>query len=190
MSKGLLIVVSGPSGVGKGTVLKKLRSTNTNIVPSISATTREPRNEDTEGVTYFFKTVEQFKEMIDSGEFMEWAVFNGNYYGTPLKYVNDNLSAGRDVLLEIDVQGALKLRENNVDGVYIFIAPENIQVLRDRLHGRGTETEEQIENRVKAAEWELTQKGKYDYVVVNRVVEDAAKEIESIIIKIKGEILS
>lgn len=186
--KGLLIVVSGPSGVGKGTVLKKLRSENPGIVPSISATTREPRDEDTEGVTYFFKTKDGFERMIENGEFMEWAVYNGNYYGTPIKYVNDNIGKGRDVLLEIDVQGALKLMENYSEAVYIFIAPENTDVLRKRLTGRGSETPEEIEKRVAAAEWELSQKEKYDYVVVNRIVEDAAGEILNIINNAKGEI--
>ena len=181
MNKGLLIIVSGPSGVGKGTVLKELRAKNPNIVPSISATTREPRNEDTEGVTYFFKTESEFKKMIDRGEFMEWAIFSGNYYGTPREYVEKNLNEGRDVLLEIDVQGALKLMESGAEGAYIFIAPENLDVLRQRLRGRGTETEDEIERRVKAAEWELKQKDKYDYIVVNRVVRDAADEIENII---------
>lgn len=181
MSKGLLIIVSGPSGVGKGTVLKKLCGDDPNIVPSISATTRPPRDEDTEGVTYFFKTVPEFLKMIDDGKFMEWAEFSENYYGTPLEYVESNLDAGRDVLLEIDVQGALKLRENRTKGIYIFIAPENLDVLRERLSGRGTEDADEIERRVKAAEWELTQMNNYDYIVINRVVDDAAREIRDII---------
>ena len=109
MNKGLLIIVSGPSGVGKGTVLKELRAENPNIVPSISATTRKPRNEDAEGVTYFFKTESEFKEMIERGEFMEWAVFSGNYYGTPREYVEKNLSEGRDVLLEPRARISLSL---------------------------------------------------------------------------------
>ena len=104
--------MSGPSGVGKGTVLKKLLDENPTIVPSVSVTTRKPRDIDIEGVTYFFKSVDEFKNMIDKGEFMEWAVFNDNYYGTPIEYVNQNLDKGNDVLLEIDVQGALNLMKN------------------------------------------------------------------------------
>ncbi len=186
--KGLLIVVSGPSGVGKGTVLKKLRADNPGIVPSISATTRTPRKEDKEGVTYFFKTKDDFERMIENGEFMEWAVYNGNYYGTPIRYVNDNISKGRDVLLEIDVQGALKLMEKYPNAVYIFIAPESTDVLRERLRRRGSETPEEIEKRVAASEWELSQKEKYDYVVINKIVKDAADEILNIINNAKGEI--
>ena len=179
--RGLLIVVSGPSGVGKGTVLKKLLADNSDIVPSISATTRAPRNGDIEGETYFFKSVDEFKRMIDNNEFMEWAVYNDNYYGTPVKYVNEKLDEGKDVLLEIDVQGALNLQEKYPSAVYIFIAPENIDVLRERLIGRNTETPEEIEDRINAAKWELTKKDKYDYVVVNKIVEDASDEILSIL---------
>ncbi len=178
---GLLIVVSGPSGVGKGTVLKKLMQDNPSIVPSVSATTREPRPEDKEGVTYFFKTPEQFKKMIENGEFMEWAVFSENYYGTPLRYVNNNLNQGKDVLLEIDVQGALNLMERYPDAVYIFIAPESIEVLRERLTKRNTETPEEIEKRISAADWELSKKDCYDHVVINRVVDDTANEILNIL---------
>ncbi len=182
-----MIVVSGPSGVGKGTVLKALRESNPELVPSISATTRKPRAEDREGETYFFKSVPEFLKMIDRGQFMEWAEFSGNYYGTPLEYVESNLDEGHDVLLEIDVQGAMKLRENNIEGIYIFIAPENLEVLRERLRLRGTEGDEEIDRRIKAAEWELTLMNSYDYIVINRVVEDAAREIEDIIKKSKAE---
>ena len=187
IKNGLLIIVSGPSGVGKGTVLKELRNADPNIVPSISATTRKPRKGETDGVNYFFKTESEFDLMIERGEFMEWAVFSGNKYGTPRAYVSDNLSSGRDVLLEIDVQGALKLMNDGAEGIYIFIAPESLDVLRERLRGRGTEDEAEVERRVKAAEWELTQKDKYDYVVINRVVSDAAAEIENIIRKSKKQ---
>ncbi len=187
IKNGLLIIVSGPSGVGKGTVLKELRNADPNIVPSISATTRKPRKGETDGVNYFFKTESEFDLMIERGEFMEWAVFSGNRYGTPRAYVSDNLNSGRDVLLEIDVQGALKLMNDGAEGIYIFIAPESLDVLRERLRGRGTEDEAEIERRVKAAEWELTQKDKYDYVVINRVVSDAAAEIENIIRKSKKQ---
>ncbi|HIV85874.1 MAG TPA: guanylate kinase [Candidatus Monoglobus merdigallinarum] len=181
--KSLLIVISGPSGVGKGTVIKKLLSDNPDIIPSISVTTRKPRDIDVEGVTYFFRSREQFKDMIDNGELLEWAVYNGNYYGTPRKYVSDSLNDGKDVLLEIDVQGALNLMENYPSAVYIFIAPENTQVLKERLEKRSTESPEEIQRRVEAADWELSKKDLYDNIVINRVVDDAADEILSILNK-------
>lgn len=180
---GLIIVMSGPSGVGKGTICKKLLADNPGIVPSISATTRAPRENDIDGVTYYFKTVDEFKNMIDNDKFIEWAVYNNNYYGTPIDSINDQISRGQDVLLEIDVQGALNLREIFPDAVYIFVAPENKQILRERLIGRGTEDESQIENRIQAADWELSQKDKYDYIVINKVVDDAIDEIVNIINK-------
>lgn len=182
-NKSLLIVLSGPSGVGKGTVCKKLLSENPNITLSVSATTRTPRPEDIEGVTYYFKSEDEFKRMIDNDEFMEWAVYNNKYYGTPEKAVYDKLESGSDVILEIDVQGALNLKPRYPDAIYIFIAPETTEVLYERLGKRGTESKEEIERRVKAAEWELSQKDKYDYVVINKVVEDAAEDIINIINK-------
>lgn len=177
--------MSGPSGVGKGTVLKKLLDENPTIVPSVSVTTRKPRDIDIEGVNYFFKSVDEFKNMIDKGEFMEWAVFNDNYYGTPIEYVNQNLDKGNDVLLEIDVQGALNLMKNYSSAVYIFIAPESKEVLRERLMKRNTETPEEIEKRIAASDWELSQKDKYDHIVVNRVVENTTEEILNIIASAK-----
>lgn len=177
----LLIVMSGPSGVGKGTICKKLLSENDDIVLSVSATTRQPRPEDTDGVTYYFKTKDEFEKMIEDNEFMEWAKYNENYYGTPKKPVNEHLQNGRDVILEIDAQGAMNLMSKYPDAVYIFIAPENTDILYERLRKRGSENEAEIEKRVKAAEWEISQKDKYDHVVVNKVVDDAAKEIINII---------
>lgn len=180
-NKSLLIVMSGPSGVGKGTICKKLLSENENMTLSVSATTRQPRDEDVDGVTYYFKNTEEFKAMIENDEFMEWAKYNENYYGTPKKPVYDQLRNGKDVILEIDAQGALNLKEKYPDAVYIFIAPENTDVLYTRLRGRGSENETEIEKRVKAAEWELSQKDKYDHIVINKVVDDAACEIVNII---------
>ncbi len=177
----LLIVLSGPSGVGKGTICKKLLSERPNIKLSISATTRSPRPEDTDGVTYYFKTEDEFKRMIENDEFMEWAVYNNKYYGTPKKAVFDQLENGYDVILEIDAQGALNLKEKYPEAVYIFIAPENTDVLYERLRTRGTESEDEIERRVKAAQWELSQKDKYDHIVINKVVDDAALDIINII---------
>ncbi len=177
----LLIVMSGPSGVGKGTICKELLSENDDIVLSVSATTRQPRPEDTDGVTYYFKTKDEFEKMIEDNEFMEWAKYNENYYGTPKKPVNEHLQNGKDVILEIDAQGAMNLMSKYPDAVYIFIAPENTDVLYERLRKRGSENEAEIEKRIKAAEWEISQKDKYDHVVVNKVVDDAAKEIINII---------
>lgn len=180
---GLIIVVSGPSGVGKGTICKKILAHDPNIVPSISATTRNKRENDIENVTYYFKSVEEFKKMIESGSFVEWAIYNDNYYGTPIDAVNELVKNGKDVLLEIDVQGALNLMKILPDAVYIFIAPENKQVLRDRLIGRGTESDDQIEKRINAADFELSKKDRYDYVVINKVLEDAVDETVNIINK-------
>lgn len=179
--KGKLIVISGPSGVGKGTLVKRLLSECDGLSLSVSATTRKPRTEDTEGVTYYFKTKEEFRSMIDEDAFMEWAVYNDNYYGTPVAAVEEKLANGFDVILEIDVQGAMKVMENRKDGIYIFIAPPDVDTLRKRLAGRGTESSEQINKRVAAAEAELKYKDKYNYVVVNNVLDDAVKDIKNII---------
>ncbi len=179
-TRGVLYVISGPSGVGKGTICQKLIERNKNISVSVSATTRAPRPIDKDGVTYFFKTKEEFRAMIDADKFLEWAVYNDNYYGTPAEAVDEKLNSGKDVILEIEVQGALKVMERRPDAVSIFIAPIAEKVLYERLRGRGTETEEQIEKRVNAAKAELEQKGKYDYIVINDVLETAICDIENI----------
>ncbi len=180
-NNGKLFVISGPSGVGKGTICKQLISRNKDISVSVSATTRKPRTEDIEGVTYYFKTEAEFKKMIDDGKFLEWANYNGNYYGTPGDAVDERLSKGLDIILEIETQGALNIMQKRPDAVSIFILPPDTDTLYARLKNRGTESPEEIENRVKAAEWELSQKEKYDYIVVNDCLEEAVATIENII---------
>ena len=179
--KGRLIVISGPSGVGKGTLVKRLLRECDRLKLSLSATTRKPRSEDTEGVTYFFKTKDEFRSMIENSAFMEWAIYNDNYYGTPIAPVKEKLAEGYDVLLEIDVQGAMKVMERCPDGIYIFIAPPSVETLRERLTGRGSESPEQIDKRVAAAESELELKDRYTYVVVNNVLDDAVRDVKNII---------
>ncbi len=179
--KGRLIVISGPSGVGKGTLVKRLLRECDRLKLSVSATTRKPRSEDAEGVTYFFKTKDEFRSMIENSAFMEWAIYNDNYYGTPIAPVKEKLAEGYDVLLEIDVQGAMKVMERCPDGIYIFIAPPSVETLRERLTGRGSESPEQIDKRVAAAESELELKDRYTYVVVNNVLDDAVRDVKNII---------
>jgi guanylate kinase len=180
--RGLLIVLSGPSGVGKGTVRKELFSQpDTNYEYSISMTTRQPREGEVDGVDYFFKTREQFEELVDQGGLLEHAEFVGNYYGTPLAYVNETLDAGRDVFLEIEVQGAQQIREKAPDALFIFLAPPSLSELKARLVGRGTEPEDVIAKRIATAEEELEMMSLYDYVVENDQVEHACDKINAII---------
>lgn len=178
---GLLIVLSGPSGVGKGTVCSALRKCTDDIVYSVSVTTRKPRANEIDGVHYFFKSREAFERMIEEGAFLEWAEYMGNYYGTPRPFVEEKLRAGRDVLLEIEVQGALKVKQKFPQGVFIFLAPPSMQVLKERIAGRGTETAESMAGRLSIAEREMDLLRQYDYVVVNERVEQACKRILSII---------
>ena len=180
--EGLLLVVSGPAGVGKGTIDRVLLERHDNMKLSVSATTRAPRPGEINGVHYFFIGDTQFRSMIDNGEFLEYTqVFNMNYYGTPRKFVEDEIAAGRDVLLEIDVQGAMNIRASYPDAVLVFIAPPSMGELKSRLVGRGTETPEAIERRFATAYKELGYLDKYDYVVVNDVLDSAIQEMESII---------
>ncbi len=180
--KGLLLVVSGPSGVGKGTVCRELIKKNDSIRISVSATTRKPRPGETEGVSYFFRTPEEFEQMIAKGEFLEYmCVFKSNYYGTPRSYVDAQRNAGNDVVLEIDVQGAQCIKEKCPEAVMVFVAPPSMCALKKRLQERGTETPEAMEKRLATARDELAQISKYDYIVVNDKLEDAVAAMESII---------
>lgn len=181
MRKGLLIVLSGPSGAGKGTVCKALLARHPQIALSISCTTRLPRINEKEGVNYFFKSVTEFEELIRQDEFLEHACVYGNYYGTPKSFVASKLAQGSDVLLEIDVQGALKAKRIFPDGVFIFLVPPSMEELERRIRGRATESEEQIQTRLGKAKSEMAQLKRYDYVIVNDRIERVVEEIESII---------
>lgn len=180
--RGLLIVLSGPAGVGKGTVCAALRKQDTNIEYSVSATTRKPRPGEVDGVNYFFKTKEQFEEMIKNDELLEWAEYVGNYYGTPLDYVEKTLREGKDIILEIEVQGALKVKERLPEGVFIFLMPPSLAELRKRIEGRGTETSDVIDRRMNVAKEEIEMMEKYDYVVENDEVELAVERIKAIVV--------
>ena len=180
--KGLLIVVSGPAGVGKGTVDGALITKHPEIIMSVSVTTRAPRPGEIEGVHYFYRTKEEFDRMIEENAFLEYMhVFGMNYYGTPKAFVEQEREKGNHVILEIDVQGAMKVKEACPDAVLVFIAPPSLKVLKDRLVGRGTETQESIDVRTATALKELEMLPKYDYMVVNDVVEEAVFDMEAIL---------
>ncbi len=178
---GLLLVLSGPSGVGKGTVCKALRERMPNLVYSVSATTRAPRAGEVEGVNYFFKSKAEFEEMIRKDELLEWAEYVGNYYGTPRRFVEETLASGRDVILEIEVQGALQVKQKFSQGIFLFLAPPDLAELQNRIVGRGTESEETIRHRMEVAKSEIELMDQYDYVVVNDVIDCACERIQAII---------
>lgn len=180
-NKGLLIVYTGASGVGKGTIMKELLRKNPNLRLSVSATTRAPREGEVNGREYYFVTHERFDELIAENGFLEYAEYVGNKYGTPKEPVFRMLDEGLDVILEIEVKGFLQVKEACPDCVTIFIAPPSFEVLQERLRGRGTESEEVIEKRLKTAEQELQSQNLFDYVVVNDDLDRAIEEVLSII---------
>ena len=172
-----LIILTGPSGVGKGTVVKELLSKNQNIWLSISATTREPRIGEKEGESYFFLNREKFKKMIDENLFLEWAEFAGNYYGTPLSSVNEKIKRGFNVLLEIEVEGAKQIKEKFPNSLSIFLLPPNQKELENRIRNRGTEKEEAIKQRLTRASYEISESKQFDFALINHNVDETAKRI-------------
>jgi len=181
MGRGLLIVVSGASGTGKGTVCKKILADLPAVAYSISATTRAPRPGEVDGKEYYFISRDEFKAWIDDGKFLEYAEVYGNYYGTPLNKIEERLKCGEDILLEIDVQGALNVKRKMPEGIYIFLLPPSLEELRRRIEGRGTETPESLKRRLANAVAEIQIGREYDYAVVNDSVDNAAAQIKAIL---------
>lgn len=177
-----LFVISGSSGVGKGTVLKGFLAKNPNFMLSISCTTRAPRKGEVDGINYFFLTKEEFQNCIDNNKFLEWAEFAGNRYGTKKKYINQCLDEGKDIILEIDTQGALQVKKQMPEAVLIFICPPSIEALENRLRGRHTEDESTIKRRLQEVKIELERAENFDYKVVNDDLDNAIAELENIIV--------
>ncbi|WP_138414941.1 guanylate kinase [Aquibacillus sediminis] len=179
--KGILFVLSGPSGVGKGTVRKALFEKDTELKYSISMTTRAMREGEQEGIDYFYRSRDDFENMIQNNKLLEYAEYVGNYYGTPRDYVEETLESGKDVFLEIEVQGALQVKKNFPEGVFIFLFPPSLEELKNRIVSRGTETEELVKNRLLAAKEEIDMMDAYDYVVVNDKIDHAVEKVQSIV---------
>lgn len=179
--RGLLVVFSGPSGSGKGTVLKEALKRDENLTVSVSVTTRVPREGERDGVDYIFYSKEQFENLIKEDGFLEWACFCENYYGTPKAEIEKKLTEGKDVILEIEVQGAMKVKETCPDAVLVFNMPPSKEELKNRLVGRNTDAPEVIEKRLDTSIWEISQAENYDYIIVNDIVEDAAHRLLSVI---------
>lgn len=185
---GHLFVISGPSGVGKGTLRDKLFQQIPDLHYSVSVTTRKPRRDEKEGRDYFFVNEETFKQYIKGEKFAEWALVHGEYKGTLSEILKDNLEHGRDLVLEIDVQGALQLKRKFPQGIFIFIAPPSWEKLENRLRGRNTEEEDILQKRLKDAHYELKQIKHYDYLIINNHFEKALEELKSIIISVRCRI--
>ena len=181
MSKGILTVVSGFSGAGKGTVMKDLLKRYDNYALSISATTRDPRPGEEDGREYFFRTKEEFEQLIRDDALIEYAQYVENYYGTPRAYVEQQLTEGRDVILEIEIQGAMKVKQRIPEALLVFVTPPGVEELKRRLEGRGTESAEVIASRLKRAAEEAEGMDAYDYLLVNDVLEDCVEELHQII---------
>ena len=177
-----LIILTGPSGVGKGTVVKEILVKDKNIWLSISATTREPREGEKDGENYYFLKQEKFKEMIDQNLFLEWAQFAGNYYGTPLSSVNEKIKEGFTVLLEIEVEGAKQIKEKFPNCLSIFLLPPDKEELERRIRNRGTEKEEAIKKRLSRANYEISASNQFDHALINHNVDDTAKKIIKLIL--------
>lgn len=178
-----LFVIAGPSGVGKGTIIKELLNSDESLIYSVSSTTRKPRPNEVDGVNYNFISEEQFKKEVENDEFLEWAVYNGNHYGTGKKTVDKALENGKSIILEIEIQGALQIMEKCPEAVFIFILPPSYDELEKRLRGRNTEDEQTIQNRLKITQKELEIGKKFKYSVVNDTVENAVRSIREIINK-------
>ena len=176
-----LIIITGPSGVGKGTVVNQLLDKNKDIWLSISATTRNPRVGEKDGLNYYFISEERFKDMIDKKEFLEWAQFAGNYYGTPLSTVNEKIEKGFIVLLEIEVEGAKQIKEKFPESLSIFLLPPSKEELEKRIRNRGTEKEEAIDRRLSRANYEIASSDQFDFVLTNHDVDETVKEVFKII---------
>ncbi|OGI21670.1 MAG: guanylate kinase [Candidatus Melainabacteria bacterium RIFOXYA12_FULL_32_12] len=180
--KGRVFIISGPSGVGKGTLLSLLIGKHPEIVLSVSVTTRKPRTGEVHGVNYIFISKEEFEEMIEKDEFLEWAVFAGNYYGTYANIVQESLNMGLDVALEIDVKGALQVKEKLKDAILIFILPPSIAELQTRLFKRKTDSQESIQKRLSIVKSEIEKKHLFDYEIVNQDLDTAIKNLEAIVL--------
>ncbi len=179
--RGLLLVVSGPSGAGKGTICELFLKKHPEFNVSVSATTRKAREGEVDGVSYYFISEADFKERIAAGEFYEYANNYGNYYGTPRQFVEEKLEQGEDVILEIDIKGALQVKENAPDATYIFILPPSLDELKNRIIKRGSETEESLAKRMASAKSEIECVSRYDYYIINDDLDDAVHKMECIV---------